>query len=147
MFNVGRGAFHRTVARRSAAHNWVRSMLWIGLVSIGPRVAAQYSVLTQHNDNKRTGAYLLEHQLTPQQVDPGTGPGMRMRYELWAGGVVNAQLLYLHHVRVADGTVHNVVLVATTANAVGAWDADTGVQLWNTALLDGDPDSGRTLTR
>jgi hypothetical protein len=36
------------------------------------------SVLTQHNDSMRTGAYLVEKQLTPAAVDPAMGPGVAL---------------------------------------------------------------------
>lgn len=129
----------------------VRTLLrWgvcVSLTALAVRLPAQHGVLTQHNDNGRTGAYLFETQLTPRSVDAATGPGMRLRYELWAGGVVNAQPLYVSRLRMVDKSVHNVLFTATMANTVSAWDADSGVQLWNVTLRDGSPNSGRTLTR
>lgn len=117
------------------------------LTALGARLPAQHAVLTQHNDNGRTGAYLFETHLTPRSVDPTTGPGMHLRYELWAGGVINAQLLYVPQLKMTDKSVHNVLFTATMSNTVSAWDAESGAQLWTTALQDGDPNSGRTLTR
>src|SRR5260370_630346 len=57
--------------------------------SLSPR-----SVLTQHNNSMRTGAYLLEKQLTPAAVDSATGPGMVLQYLRPVNGNMTAQLLY-----------------------------------------------------
>jgi hypothetical protein len=122
-------------------------MLCAGLALTGTRLPAQVAVRTQHNDNARTGANLAETQLTPHSVDSSTGPGMHLRYEQWAGAVINAQLLYVPRLLMSDNAVHNVIFTPTTANTVSAWDADTGASLWNVSLVDGINPSVRSLTR
>ncbi len=142
------GIWHaRRTVPRTAPHP-ARWMLCAGLVLMaGTPLSAQVAVRTQHNDNGRTGANLAETQLTPSSVDPSIGTGMRLRYEQWAGGGINAQLLYVPRLRMSDATVHNVVFTPTTSNTVSAWDADTGEQLWNVTLVDGLNASRRPLTR
>jgi len=87
-------------------------------------VCQSASVLTQHNDIGRTGANLNETILTPQAVE---GRGL-MRFEhaftLNVDGQIYAQPLYVPGVKLADGTYHNVLYVATSTNHVYAFDAD-----------------------
>lgn len=105
----------------------------LGLAS--KKVEAQNAVVTQHNDNYRTGAYLYERQLTPRQVDPRTGPGLRLLYERVVDGAINAQLLYVPEV-ISRGAIHNVVYAATSNASVYAFDAGSGEQLWQRPLKD-----------
>src|SRR5438445_11044559 len=63
------------------------------------------SVLTQHNDNARTGANLVERTLTPQNVSTQFG----YLYDLSANGVVYAQPLVDTNVTI-NGTVHASVV-------------------------------------
>ncbi|QBD77401.1 hypothetical protein EPA93_15940 [Ktedonosporobacter rubrisoli] len=79
------------------------------------------SVLTQHNDNMRTGASLHEVILKPSNVGPDKF-GMLFKREV--RGQIYAQPLYLPNVPIPDKGVHNVVYVATMHNIVYAFDAD-----------------------
>ncbi len=79
------------------------------------------SVLTQHNDNGRTGANLFETQLTTASVSSG---GFGMLFSLPVDGQIYAQPLYVSNLRFPNGSVHNVVYVATMHNTVYAFDAD-----------------------
>jgi hypothetical protein len=52
------------------------SLRWLGLwLVLVPQIATaeppSVNVLTQHNDNSRSGAYLSETRLTPASVRPG----------------------------------------------------------------------------
>jgi hypothetical protein len=92
------------------------------------------SVTTFHNDNLRTGDNLAETVLTPANV--GTVTELFGTHPLLDGWAV-AQPLYLPQTAI-NGGVHNVVFVATLANSVYAFDADTGIQYWH--VVYGPPD-------
>ena len=97
-------------------------------------------VLTYHNDTSRTGANLNETTLTPQNVNASSF-GRLFRYTV--DGQVYAQPLEVSQVTMGDGTVHNVLIVATENDSVYALDANdptagprhNGV-LWQTSFID-----------
>ena len=99
-----------------------------------PTVQAQTSVLTQNNDNSRTGANLSETTLTPDSVNVGHFGKLFTINALEAN--VNGQVLYLAGLSIA-GRMHNVVFAYTSNNAdqspCGLWafDADSGATLWH----------------
>src|SRR5579862_8871575 len=90
------------------------------------------NVLTQHNDNGRTGQDLGETILTPSNVNPSTFGKL---FSMPVDGYVYAQPLYMSNVSIAGGT-HNVVYAATEGDSVYAFDADTGAQLWHVSVID-----------
>ena len=92
----------------------------------------QASVLTQHNDNGRTGQNLNETILTPSNVNSTTFGKL---FSMSVDGYLYAQPLYMPSVSIAGGT-HNVVFVATEGDSVYAFDADTGTQLWHASVID-----------
>ncbi len=83
--------------------------------------AALVDVLTYHNDDSRTGANLNETTLTPQNVNASSF-GKLFRYTV--DGYVYAQPLEVSQVRMNDGKVHNVLIVATENDSVYALDAN-----------------------
>ncbi len=89
--------------------------------------AAQVNVLTQHNDNNRTGANLAETVLTPAKVNAATFGKL---FSVKVDGEIYAQPLYLSNVAVPSQGTHNVVYVATMNNTLYALDADNGTTLW-----------------
>src|ERR1700730_11470111 len=82
---------------------------------------AQVNVTTQHNDNARTGANLNEATLTTGNVNVNQFGKLFSRD---VDGQLYAQPLYVANVILQDGSVHNVVYVATQNNSVYAYDAD-----------------------
>ncbi|HVV52435.1 MAG TPA: hypothetical protein VHO06_22400, partial [Polyangia bacterium] len=84
-----------------------------------PRPGAD--VLTQHDDNARSGATLTETALTPAAV-AGAGFGRLAEHDV-DGGVV-AQPLVLHGVPTAGHGRRDLRLVATETNWVYAFDLD-----------------------
>ena len=88
-------------------------------------------VLTQHNDNSRTGANLGESKLTTSNVSV---QGFGKVAEWPVDGHIYAQPLYVSGVKTRSGETHNIVYVATMNNSVYAFDADasnpSGQWLW-----------------
>ncbi len=118
---------------------------WLAaLVVIGSEVKAQVNVLTAHNDIARTGQNLNETILTPSNVNP-TQFGKLFSQQVT--GAVNAQPLYVSQLAIPGKGTHNVVYVATAADVVYAFDADTNgganaTPLWQTSLLTNTTPAG-----
>jgi hypothetical protein len=95
------------------------------------RVASETSspvdVLTQHNDQQRSGANLQETILTPEKVRSG---GFRRLFDWTVDGQIYTQPLYVSHIPYNGKTI-NLVIVGTTNNSVYAFqapDANSSVQ-------------------
>jgi MYXO-CTERM domain-containing protein len=101
-----------------------------------------HDVLTQHNDNARTGATLVETTLTTANVKPA---GFGKLFARAVDDQIYAQPLYLTGVPIGGG-VHNVVYVATVSDTVFAFDADAAgatTPLARRNLLDVAPAGAR----
>ncbi len=101
-------------------------------------VTAQTPVLTQHNNNARTGAYTTETMLTPANVNQANF-GKIFSYAV--DGRIYAQPLYVPGVAISGKGTHNVVYIATEHDSVYAFDADSNggsnsTPLWKITLLD-----------
>lgn len=105
------------------------------LLAIIPHASAQVSVLTQHNDNARTGANLQETVLTPANVNVNQFGKLFTRTvssRIWA------QPLYVPNVAVTGKGTHNVIYTVTEIGDVYAFDADDPAQsapLWTRDLI------------
>jgi hypothetical protein len=103
------------------------------------------SVLTQHNDNGRSGANLNEPILTASNVNINQF-GKLFSHNV--SGFIYAQPLYVPKVHIVTGGidkgVHNIVIVATMDNWVYAFDADNASggnakPLWGHQLQNNPP--------
>lgn len=92
---------------------------------------ADINVLTYHNDNARTGEYLNEVLLSPQNVNSASFGKVGF---LQTRGLVDAEPLYVSHLLIR-GVPHRVIFVATEHDLVYAFDADDFSLLWQTSLL------------
>jgi len=90
------------------------------------------NVLTQHNDNFRTGQNTQEALLTPANVN---STQFGKLFSLAVDGQIYAQPLYVSSLAISGGT-HNVIFVATEHDSVYAFDADSGGQLWKASMVD-----------
>ncbi|HEY4379625.1 MAG TPA: hypothetical protein VGN01_04720 [Acidobacteriaceae bacterium] len=107
---------------RSTKRSCITAILTAGL-ALSPSTGAaqaQVDVLTQHNDNFRTGANLRETELTPANVN-------KTQFGMLFKRVVDDQLytqpLVVTGVQVNGGT-HDLVYVTTVNNSVYAFDAN-----------------------
>jgi hypothetical protein len=102
---------------------------------------AQVGVLTQHNDNSRTGANLSEIVLTTSNVNVSQFGKIFTRA---VDSEIHAQILYVPNVTVPNKGTHNVIYAATEHNSVYAFDADSpaaSAPLWQVNLGPSVPGS------
>ncbi len=97
----------------------------------------QSAVLTQHNDVSRTGQNTTETILTTSNVNVNQFGKL---FALPTNGQVYAQPLYVPGVTM-NGATHNVLIVASEADSVYAFDADSNtgansLPLWKASLVD-----------
>lgn len=91
-----------------------------------PPNSQSVSVLTQHNDNNRSGLNDNETALTTANVNVQQ---FGQVFTVIVDDQVYAQPLVVGHVAI-DGGSHNVVLVATVNNTVYAFDGNDGAVFW-----------------
>jgi hypothetical protein len=103
-------------------------LLMSGIVDTGS--VAQVNVLTQHNEDARTGVNQHESILTPGNVSTAR---FGLLWKLPVDDQVYSQPLYLSNVSVHGGT-HDLVFITTVNNSVYAFDANAPIDakpLWH----------------
>jgi sugar lactone lactonase YvrE len=114
----------------------INAALMFVLACITPGFSQNFAgVLTQHNDNGRTGQNLQETTLTPQNVN-STGFGKLFSYSV--DGQIYAQPLYVPNVSIPNQGIHNVIYVTTQNDTVYAFDADglNSAPLWQDSFVN-----------
>ena len=91
------------------------------------------SVLTQRNDNARSGANFAETTLNTRTVDVKANSFGKL-FSVAVDGNIYAQPLYVADVGFTSGPPRDVLYVATAKNNVYAIDANTGEQIWAESL-------------
>jgi outer membrane protein assembly factor BamB len=89
-------------------------------------------VTTHHNDNRRSGANLVEISLKPTNVGSDSFGKL---FELPVVGSIYAQPLFVPNLRLGNQS-RNVLYVATMHNQAYAFDADSGELLWQRRLAE-----------
>ncbi len=98
-----------------------------------PPVQEHTAIATYRNDNAHSGINTAETTLTPANVNVVS---FGKKAVIPVEGDVYAQPLYFSNIVMADGTTHNIVLIATEHDQVYAVDADTQAVLWQRSFLD-----------
>src|SRR5258706_2602613 len=133
-FDPSRGA--RWVPYPVAILLFLCGMLVCGMLAIPAH--AEVNVVTQHNDNSRSGLTTNETILKPANVSAATFGTIVSRP---VDGLVAAQPLYVSNANIPGHGIHNVVYVVTLHDSVYAFDADnsTGANanpLWQVSFLN-----------
>jgi hypothetical protein len=97
------------------------------------------AVLTQRYDNSRAGANTAEHILTTQAV---ASSEFQLLYSVAVPGQLYAQPLLAPQVTFPDGSLQNLLIVATMANTVAAFAVDDAIYgpaftpkpVWSTSI-------------
>jgi hypothetical protein len=120
---------------RLAARRWACAISLVLLVAALP-AGGQVNVTTSMYNNQRTSVNFNELFLTPSNVN---SDGFGRLFSQTVDGQVYAQPLYVANMLI-NGTMHNVVYVATQHDSVYAFDADSAagtnaLPLWHTTFL------------
>src|SRR6516162_483620 len=119
-WSTSKKAWTRSNSSRRLSH--LPSLIPILLLLVTTPTRAQVSVLTENNDNSRTGANLKETILNTSNVNASQ---FGLRYKYTVDGSVYAQPLYVPNVTIPGKGVHNVLYVVTINDVIYAFDADS----------------------
>jgi hypothetical protein len=120
---------------RLATRFLIPGLLILGVISVA---SAQVPFITSRGDNARTAANTNEVLLTPSNVDKNNF-GRLFNYPLDYQAL--AQPLYVPNVNIPGKGIHNVAYVATMADSVYAFDAESNAganatPLWQVNFTD-----------
>lgn len=124
----------RKVLKRFAGVGTVLTLAIACITSAGAQTPFA-GVLTQHNDNGRTGQNRNEKILTPTNINATTF-GKVFSYSV--DGQIYAQPLYVPNVSIPAKGIHNVVYVETQNDSLYAFDADglSPSALWQVSFIN-----------
>jgi Bacterial Ig-like domain (group 1) len=125
-FSGFRPSNFKSVPRRVSIDVFGLTVLAI-CIAFGVSSFAQVSVTTSRFDNARDSSNTSESLLTLGNVNMNS---FGLLYNVPIDYIAMAQPLYMPNVNIPGQGTHNVVYVATQADSVYAFDADTGAQLW-----------------
>ena len=127
--------FFTASASNSAGRAWAApSQTFTTHATNNPSTAV--AVLTQHNDNGRTGMNLNETVLNVTNVNSNQ---FGLLYTLSVDDQIYAQPLVMTNVNLLGRGTHNIVIVATVNDSVYAFDADNPAATspyWSTSLIN-----------
>ena len=109
----------------------MRLKLILVILSLWP-LSAQTNLLTVHNNLARLGQNAFETKLTTTNVNSVTFGKL---FQAALDGVVDAEPLYVGGIPIPGQGTHNLLIVATENDSLYALDADTGAEIWKTALV------------
>ncbi len=112
------------------------AVLTLAVACLTPANAQSFAgVLTQHNDNGRSGQNLQETILTPQNVN---SKNFGKVFSFSVDGQVYSQPLYVPGVSIPGQGTHNVIYVETQYDSVYAFDADglSATPLWQISFIN-----------
>ena len=114
----------------------LRMTILAGFLACAANLTRAQDVTTWHYDNLRSGVQSNEVVLKPSNVKLSTFGKV---FSFHVAGDVYAQPLYLKQYEMADGKLHNVLIVATAEDNVYAFDADghnpASGYLWRKSML------------
>ena len=135
MLHVGKGVTLQTGDVLSAVQ-YVGSIVSPFSDDVRVGCGGGFNVITQHNDNFRSGVYLAENTLLPDAV---LRQGMQEAFPpVNLEGGVDTQALYVRELQFQGGGA-NVVFVGTQKNIVYGIHANNGNIIWRHPLLDTNP--------
>jgi hypothetical protein len=127
--------FYTVRAVNSAGTAWATPSASFSTPATNPPAPPGAAVVTQHNDNNRTGANLQELLLTTNNVNTN---GFGLVFTRPVDDQIYAQPLVMTNVNILGKGMHNIVIVATVNDSVYAFDADdvnVPTPYWQTSLL------------
>jgi PKD repeat protein len=113
--------FFTAEAVNSAGASWAVPSATFSTPSTNAPLPPSVAVLTQHNDNGRTGANLQETILTTNNVNTNQFGFLVARP---VDDQVYAQPLVMTNVNIAGVGVHNLLIIASVRDSIYAYDAD-----------------------